>query len=421
MKFWALQKLLRLSLKRDASLACSSVFGIALAVGSLLFFLGVGWGITTFIQQLFPVEAKRFEVRTPKWTVGEAEHKTLDEAACATFQKLEHIKALYRKMEVRAPGVTRIEKVLNIRVNMGLEVVAIGVEPALLAADIPGELLVEDEGAVPVVLNSHLIEIYNKHFAPKNGLPLMKGEMLKGFGFEVFFNRSFFARNMGETLEQEFFVAGFSPKAFLAGISIPLESAKRLNRALGQEAEQYSSVVIEVEDSAHLPKVISQLEQMGFEVDDGERPWVKQLGLAIWATTGSLSLLSILIGVLATLNIAQGLSHSLRMRESEFAIFRAVGATPAQLAWTVTTEAFVLALVGAGLGIAAAKGGGYVLNMALSHVLGTMPLLPHSFFVLPMEGCLLGLAGALLAALFSVWAPRRRLRNMDPAAVLAGR
>jgi hypothetical protein len=421
MKFWALRKLLRLSLSRDASLAYASVFGIGLAVGSLLFFLGVGLGITTFIQHLFPVEAKRFEVRTPKWAVGETEHRKLDEAACAEFQAMEHVRTLFRKMEVRAPGVTQIDKVLNIRVNMGLEVVAIGVEPTLFEGEVPEELFVEDKEAIPAVLNTHLLEVYNQHFAPKNGLPLMKGEMLKGFGFDIFFNRSFFARNIGEVLEQEFFVVGFSPKAFLAGISIPLESARRINRALGKEAEQYSSVVIEVDDSAHLPKVMQQLEQKGFQVDDGERRWVQQLGLAVWATTAGLSLLSILIGVLATLNIAQGLSHSLRMREGEFAIFRAVGATSAQLAWTVTLEALLLALLGGCLGAAAAQGGGYLLNVFLSRALGGMPLLPQSFFVLPVGWCLAGLAGAFVAALWGVWAPRRRLRKMDPAAVLAGR
>jgi len=421
MKLWALQKLLRLSLMRSASLAYSSVFGISLAVGSLLFFLGVGFGITTFIQQLFPVEAQRFEVRAPKWVVGETEHRKLDEAACAEFQALEHVRTLYRKMEVRAPGVTHIDKILNIRVNMGLEVVAVGVEPALFEAEVSKEGFVEDKEAIPALLNSHLIEVYNQHFAPKNGLPLMKGEMLQGFGFEVFFNRSFFARSAGETLEQEFFVAGFSPKAFLAGISIPLDSAKRINRALGKDAEQYSSVVIEVEDSAHLPKVMGQLEQMGFEVNDGERTWVRQLGLAVWVVAGGLSLLSLLIGALATLNIAQGLFHSLRIREGEFAIFRAVGARPAQLAWTLTAEALVLALLGGGLGTAAAWGGGYLLNIFLFRALGSLSLLPQSFFVLPWEVCLGGLVGALLAALLGVWAPSRRLRKMDPAAVLAAR
>ena len=421
MRLWALRKLLRLSLKRDASLALTSVFGMALALGSLLFFVGVGLGITSFLQHLFPVEAKRFEVRPPKWTLGEAEQKKLDEEACAEFQKLAHVSAIYRKMEVRAPGVTQIDKILNIRINMGLEVAAIGMEPALLAADIPGELLTEDKEAIPVVLHAHLLEVYNQHFAPKNGLPLLRGDMLKGFGFDVFFNRSFFARNLGEVLEQEFFIVGFSPKAFLAGISIPLESAKRLNRALGKDAEQYSSVVIEVDDSAHLPEVMLQLEQMGFKADDAERRWVQQLGLAVWLTTGALSLLSILVGVLATLHIAQGLSHSMRIREGEFAIFRAVGATSSQLAWLVTTEALLLGFVGGALGIAAAWGGGHLLNVFLFQTLGGMPLWPQRFFVLPVEGCLLGLLGALLAALFGVWAPRRRLRRMEPAAVLASR
>jgi len=421
MKFWALCKLLRLSLKRDFSRAYSSVFGISLAVGSLLFFLGVGLGLITFIQRLFPVDAKRFEVRAPKWAVGETEQKALDEAACAEFQKLEHVHALYRKMEVHAPGATRIDKVLNLRVNMGLEVVAVGVEPSLFEAEVPRELFVEDKEAVPVVLNTHLLEVYNQHFAPKNGLPLLRGEMLQGFGFDVFFNQSFFARSAGEVVAQEFFVAGFSPKAFLAGISIPLESARRLNRALGKDAQHYSSVVVEAKDSAHVPKLMQQLEQMGFKVEEGERSWAQKLGLAVWATTGGLSLLSLLIGILATLNITQAFLHSLRMRENEFAIFRAVGATSAQLMWTLVTEALLLALLGGGLGIVAALGGGHMLNVFLFRTLGSLPLLPPRFFMLPVEGCLLGLTGAILAALLGVWVPLRRLRKMEPAVVLAGR
>jgi len=410
-------------------LALSSVFGMALAVGSLLFFLGVGMGLTHFIQHLFPVDAKRFEVKAPQWTLGEKEYKKLDEAACEAFQALEHVHTLYRKMEVRAPGTTRInDTLLGMRIHMGLEIMAVGIEPALFAPEVSTALFVdediffEEKEGVPVVLSSYLIEVYNQHFAPKNGLPLLSNEdMLKGFGFDVVFNQSFFAGNAGEALAQEFFIAGFSPRAFLAGISIPLESAKRINRALGKDAEHYSSVVVEVTDSAHVPKLIQELEHMGFKVDEGERQRARQLGLAIWATTGALSLLSILIGVLATLNIAQGMSHSLRMRETEFAIFRAVGATPAQLAWTVMVQALILALVGGGLGIAAALGGGHLLNVFLFQVLGDIPLLPKNLFMLPVLGCIGALLGAMLAALLGVWGPSRRLQKMSPAEVLAGR
>ncbi|MCL2314461.1 MAG: ABC transporter permease [Proteobacteria bacterium] len=417
-----MQKLLGLSLKRDASLAYSSIFGIGLATGSLLFFLGLGFGLTSFIQHLFPVEAKRVEVKAPQWVVGETEYKKLDEVACTDFQKLKHVRALFRKMEVRAPGITRVnDDILGMRIDMGLEVMAVGVEPALFGEDIEQALFVEDEEAVPAILSTYLIDVYNQHFAPKNGLASLKGDMLKGFGFDVIFNRSFFAGNTGERVRQEFFVAGFSPKAFLAGISIPLESAKRLNRTLGREAEQYSSVVVEVDDSTHIASVIQQLERLGFKTDEGERRFVQQLGLATWATTGALSLLSILIGVLATINIAQGLSHSLHMREGELAIFRAVGATSAQLVGVVVAQAFILALAGGGLGVLAAWGGGYLLDGFLFQALGAITWLPKRFFMLPVGVYLGGVMGAILAALLGVWGPSRRLLRRGIAEVLAGR
>ncbi|MCL2626219.1 MAG: ABC transporter permease [Cystobacterineae bacterium] len=422
MKFWALQKLLRLSLKRDVGLVSSSIFGIGLAVGSLLFFLGLGFGLTAFIQHLFPIEAKRVEIKAPPWTVGETEYKKLDEAACADFQKLEHVRTLFRKMEVRAPGITRInDNILGMRIHMGLEVMAVGVEPALFEEGTTQEPFVDDEEAVPVVLSSYLIDVYNQHFAPKNGMPLLKGDLLRGFGFDVVFNQSFFAGSAGERVGQEFFVAGFSPRAFLAGISIPLESAKRLNRTLGREAEQYSSVVVEVDDSAHLPSVIAQLEGRGFKTDEGERRWAQQLGLAIWATTGALSLLSVLIGLLAAMNIAQGLSHSLHIRESEFAIFRATGASSAQLVGLVFIEALVLALLGGGLGAMAAWGGGYLINHFLLQAFGGISGLPSHFFMLPPMGYAGGIGGAILAAFLGAWRPSRRLLKAAPAEVLAGR
>jgi ABC-type antimicrobial peptide transport system permease subunit len=137
-------------------------------------------------------------------------------------------------------------------------------------------------------------------------------------------------------------------------------------------------------------------------------------------TTSAMALLSLLICVLAAFNIAHALSASVRARERELGVMRAVGASRRDVFGLVMAEASVLGLFGGAggtlLALAAASG----VDMLAARVLPEFPFKPDSFFVVPPWLVAGGVALGVLAAVAGAFLPARRASAIDPARVLAG-
>ena len=121
--------------------------------------------------------------------------------------------------------------------------------------------------------------------------------------------------------------------------------------------------------------------------------------IAAWiaASVGSIGLF------LAALGLYGLTAFSVSQRTREIAIRLAVGATERNVVWLVLRQAAVLAVVGAGVGLALAA----VLSRLLGSLLiGLQPIDPAAF----------GIAVVILATVmfFSSWTPARRASRMDP-------
>ena len=95
-----------------------------------------------------------------------------------------------------------------------------------------------------------------------------------------------------------------------------------------------------------MPEVTAQVRAMGLEVDDEERELAQTAGAAVLLTTSALAFLSLLICVLAAVNIAHALSANVRAREKELGVYRAVGARKRDVRSLVMAEGVLLGLVG---------------------------------------------------------------------------
>ena len=88
--------------------------------------------------------------------------------------------------------------------------------------------------------------------------------MLVGFQFPVELGRSYVA---GKTLPQAYETAlvlvGFSDRAPLAGISLPLETVRRINARFGQDTGSYTSVMLRAQDSQKVSSVAAAVKKMG--------------------------------------------------------------------------------------------------------------------------------------------------------------
>jgi putative ABC transport system permease protein len=422
----SLARLAALSLKRDRRGATFSAFGVAIGVGALVFFVALGAGVGQVVREkVFPTDASLIDVIPPTLSLGSLlGGGTLDQAAVDRLAALPEVAAAYRKMQVRVPAVSRYEgDFFGSHLRMGVELLAVGVDPGLVQHDVQmGDFT--DPGPdkpIPAVMASRLLEIYDKTFAPARHLPQLSRSMVVGFAFPVEFNRSYVAQTApGPTTAAQAQVVGVSDRGLLAGLTIPLETARRINRTSGADAQTYTGVTLQAKDPSQVPQLIDTVKRMGLQIDDQERRLSESTGAAVAVTTSALALLSILICALAAVNIAHALFASVRARSKEIGIMRAVGASRADVQRLVLAEAAAVGALGGLAGTLGAFGLAVLVDALAATYLPPFPFKPDTFFhfspALLAGGVLLG----LLAALAGAFLPSRHAAGMDPARALAG-
>ncbi|MCP3103267.1 ABC transporter permease [Myxococcus sp. K15C18031901] len=425
MRLDALSRLVRLSLARERKGAFFSAFGVAMGVGTLVFFIGLGLGVGRVIREkIFPTDARLVDVVPSSVSLGLLGGGKLDAEAVERLRALPGVEAAHRKMSVRVPAVTRYDGVFfGTRLRMGMEVLAVGVDPDLVKGDVQlGEFKDAGEGQpIPALVSTRLLELYNKTFAPARKLPQLSSGMIVGFGFPVEFNRSYVSASAtGPSVSSQTQVVGASDRAMFAGITLPLETAVRINRQAGVDAENYSGVTLVAVDPSHVPALVDAVKAMGLEIDDQERRMAENTGAAVALTTSALALLSILICFLAAVNIAHALSASVRARAREIGVMQAVGASRADIRAIVLAEAAVVGLAGGAVGTAVALAASFGVNRLAAGYLPNFPYKPDSFFSFPWPVVLGGVVLGLLAALAGAYFPSRRAAATDPARTLAG-
>lgn len=425
MRGGALKRLVGLQLSRDRRGALSSSLGIAMGVASLVFFVALGLGVGELVRErIFPVDARLVEVVPSQLALGLFGGGKLDQPAVDRLAALPGVAHAHRKMSVRVPAVSVYDgDFFGRRLRMGVEVVAVGVDPGLVRADVKsGDFSDPGPGQpIPTIAASRLLEIYNKTFAPARALPTLSGQMLLGFRFPVDFNRSFVTTVApGPVTSAQLEVVGLSDRGLLAGGTIPLAAAVRLNRASNVDAETFTGVALEARSPSDVPAIAAAVKEMGLRIDDQDRRLSENAGAAVAITTSAMALLSALICLLAAFNIAHALSAAVRARARELGVMRAVGASRRDLFSLVLAEAAVLGLAGGLLGTLTALLAAAGVDMLAARVLPEFPFKPETFFAVPPWLPALGLALGALSAVAGAWLPARRAAGVDPARVLAG-
>jgi len=422
-------KLARLSgenLRRDRAGALLSALGVAVGVGALCFFVALGLGISELVRtRIFPVDARSLEVVPAQLSLGSLlGGGQLDDAALDRLRALPGAAHAYPKMALRVPAISRYDGAFfGARLNMALEIVMLGVDPALMADVVPPEKFQDPPAGqpIPAIASTRLLEIYNKSFAPSRHLPHLGPSLLEGFRFPVELGVSYVSSvNLGRRQATQVQLAGFSDRALLAGITVPLATVRRFNALYGQDATTYSAVTLQAQTPDGVPALAQSVRAMGFSIDDSDRQRAEQAGAAVAVVTSALSLLAVLICVLAAVNIGQTLFAALRARAREIGVMRAVGATRAQIAAMVLLEAAQVGALGGLCGALGARGLALGVDALARRVLPEFPFQPQSFFAFPLWLALAGLGLGTLAAVLGALLPARAAARLDPARVLAG-
>jgi len=372
---------------------------------------------------VFPVSAREIEVVVPQVGIGSLFGEVrLDDAAVQRLRQIPGVADAFPRLALRIPAVTRYSGLFFGReIRMGLEVVGTGISPELIGAD--ARLPFRDAGEgkpIPVIVNRRLLEIYNKVFAPQRGLPTLTDSMLIGFQFPIELGRSYVAgKTLPGSYESVLQLAGFSDRAPLAGLSLPIGTVRRINARFGQDGGGYSSVLVRAQRSERVGDVAAAVKRMGLEIDESERNRALQIGAAVELVTLALSLLAALITALAAMNIAQAFHAEVRERTREIGVMRAVGATRGDVRSIILAEAAVTGIVGGAFGIALARVGGLLIDRIARKALPDFPFKPETFFDFRPTHVLLGIAIAVAASLAGAFFPARAAAALDPARALS--
>ena len=418
-----LWKLARANLSREAGALAVSTGGVALGIACLVFFLALGRGVQRVVRDVFPVSAREIEVVVPQVGIGSLFGQVrLDDATVQRLRQITGVTDAFPRLALHIPAVTRYDGLFFGKpIRMGLEVVGTGISPDLIGPD--ARLPFQDTGdgnPIPVVVNRRLLEIYNKVFAPQRGLPALTDSMLIGFQFPIELGRSYVAsKTLPGSYEAALRLAGFSDRAPLAGLSMPIETVRRINARFGQDGGGYSSVLLRAQRSEQVGEIAGAVKRMGLEIDESERNRALQIGAAVELVTLALSLLAALITALAAVNIAQAFHAEVRERTREIGVMRAVGATRVDVATLILAEAAVTGIVGGAFGVALARIGGVAIDYLARKWLPEFPFKPQSFFDFRPTHVLLGLAIAVAASLAGAFFPARTAAALDPARALS--
>ncbi|TMA19035.1 MAG: ABC transporter permease [Deltaproteobacteria bacterium] len=422
MRVGKLIRLARGNLVRELGALAVSAGGVALGTGCLVFFLALGTGLQDVVHDVFPVSTREVEVVVPQLAIGSllGEQK-IDEATVRRLRAVRGVAAVYPKMQLRIPAVSRYNGTFFGReMRVGLEVVATGLMPELVGPD--ARMPFDDRGEsqpIPVVINRRLLELYNKVFAPQRNLPRLTDSMLIGFQLPVELGRSFVtSRTLPNPQDTSMLVVGFSERATLAGVSMPLAAIQRINRKYGADAETYSSVLVRAQSADDVTELAAAVRKLGLEIDDTERRYAVQIGAAVELVTLALSLLAALITGLAAVNTMQAFYASVRERTREIGVLRAVGATRGDVAAVVLVEAAATGLAGGAVGVALARIAAALLDRLARTGLPDFPFKPTTFFSFEPGHVAVGLGVALLAALLGAFLPARAAARLDPAKAL---
>lgn len=236
---------------------------------------------------------------------------------------------------------------------------------------------------VPVLISRKLLDFYNLSLGPSAGLPPINEGAFKGRTIKIFPGySSFFPNGKAPTKTIEGKIVGFSDRVDLIGVTIPLETVRKLNLEEGHEKENYNKVFLTLDSSRSVEKVSKQIEEMGYKVSSLQKEF-KEVGTSLKYVELILYVLSGIILAISVLLIGSSFWYTMTRRRKELGILRAIGGTSRFLTAVFITEALLIGLFGGTMGVLLGKVIAIILQKLLNKVLSLSSISTDSLFNAP--------------------------------------
>jgi ABC-type antimicrobial peptide transport system permease subunit len=301
-----------------------------------------------------------------------------------------------------------------------------GIEPALVADQIPSEAGFADDsagmsagGPFPAVISEDLIDMYNTGFAKTNDLPQLTPEILGGQTAVLYLGTSSFRPGpVAGVRAVSIRLIGVSDRVPLVGVSLPRALVERWNEELaGETTPEYVQLTVVAERAQDVEEVAAGIEAMGYEVTSG-REIAQRVRTLTRVLQVAFGLIGLVVLAVAGVGIGNALLLSVMERRHEIGIFRSVGASRGDIRLLFLCEAALIGIGGAAAGLALAAAAALGADRALDRVLPDLLFLPESFFALSWPILAVGLSLGLLVINLAAVPPAHRAARMDPARIL---
>jgi putative ABC transport system permease protein len=454
-----LATLVRHDLGRTRGPLVTAGFGILVGVAALAFFFALGLGARkVLLGDVFPIDQVQLDpAKTSAGLMsllgGPSEPAGIQPATVNALRRLPGVKEVFPKLSFRFPSMARGGKeILGHEIGTH-EMLGDGVDPSLLTPALaakfqdpmlhPGGACHADndcaapdycerpsdqpEGRcskpVPAIVSRYLIELFDRGIAPSHGLPPIAGALLsraQGIVFTMTLGDSLLGvAREGKVREVKARLVGVSPKAIDLGVTLPLAVVRRWNAEYAgpEAARNYSSVVVVVNNSGDASRVLEAASTYGLAPHDTR---ARDVSVLISAVLALLVLVASVILLVAALNIAHTFRVLVAERRREIGLYRALGATAADMRAWMLSLALVVGALGGAAGALAARLAALVADWRAAVDLPDFPFKPKSFFVFPWWLWLVAMAFAAGFALLGALGPARRAARIDPGQALSG-
>jgi len=279
-----------------------------------------------------------------------------------------------------------------------------------------------DKDPVPIVLSTHLVEMYNMHFAKAMGMPKVSGKWIREQEFDLTIGESGVIRTgstRGIIGPFKCKVVGVSRQAPIWSVSVPPPYISYWRKLyFGEEKETgYQKLVIFAESVNQVDEMEAKLKKMGFDVVTN-RETISKINTASTIINALVVVLGLIVLLISSASIINILTMSVYEEATDIAILRSVGARKAHVRGIYFLKAGLIGLIGALDGLIIGFIAVGIANSLAQKYLHNLPYRPDTFFLPSVSlalGCfLVGLVFSLAAGVI----PANIAASLNPSKVL---
>jgi len=481
MKSRGLRRVIAANIRRSRNHFLLASIGIVVGIATFTFFIALAQGVRAVVLgKIFPLDQlevmpKSLDVAIGPLALGTSTFggDVINDEKVAEIEALPGVETVYPKMRLTVPSIALGGEEL-IGADLRSEIVADGIEPLLVTADVASGFEFRDFDAepgtpteaveckndadcekrmycgrpagtrwerkdddddvgkvaagtpkvcrhyVPIIASDHVVELYNGALRRAHGFPKLVPESVVGFTFDLVIGSSMVgASNKDHIVREKGMLVGFSRKAIALGLTIPVGYVKRLNVDFGSpaDAQRYHSVIVMVPSKDDVASVAKGVADLNLVVAD---TGAEQAALLIAIFTLIFALVSAVIVGIAAVNIMHVFFMLVYERQHEIGIMRAVGANRGDIIRIIMGEAATLGLLAGSAGVALAFGASFGFDWISASYVPDFPYKPETYFEFPWWLLAAALGFAVSFCILGAFLPARRAARMQPAAVLSG-